>query len=96
MRVCDSSCESKDECIDGSPDSSAGIFVDDLPSNAGKNIGVGSGVPRPKRLLQILLMMTRNKEMNSCLASIFTEAKPAIQRMNLKCRCKDGNIYFAS
>ena len=34
--------------------------------------------------------------MNSCLASRISEAKPAIQRANLKCPCKDGNIYFAS
>ena len=34
--------------------------------------------------------------MNSCLASRISEAKPAIQRVNLRCRCKDGNVYFAS
>ena len=36
MRVYDSSCESRYECSDGSLDSSAGVFVDDLPSNAGE------------------------------------------------------------
>ena len=34
--------------------------------------------------------------MNSCLASRISEAKPAIQRVNLKRRCKDGNTYCAS
>ena len=60
MRVYgDFSCESRYESIDGSADSSAGIFVDDLPSNAGEKIGVGSGVPRG--LLQLLLVVTRNE-----------------------------------
>ena len=37
MRVYgDSSCESRYESNDGISDSSAGVFVDDLPSNAGK------------------------------------------------------------
>ena len=47
MRVYgDFSCESRYESSDGSSDSSAEVFVDDLPSNAEKKIGVGSGVPR--------------------------------------------------
>ena len=39
MRVYgDFSCESRYESIDGSADSSAGVFVDDLSSNAGKKL----------------------------------------------------------
>ena len=38
MKIYNSSCESRYESSDGSSDSSAGVFVDELPSNARKKM----------------------------------------------------------
>ena len=59
MRVYgDSSRESRYESSDGRSDSSAGVSVDDLPSNAAKKF---ESVAVSQRLLQLLLVVTRNE-----------------------------------